>query len=145
MAAGDTCGLLSADEINQVLGTSFAPDGEAATDDATQTATCTYTMTDSSTGVDVPIGLVVVGESQLAGADSYQTNLDLAEDYFGNPPKDVQVPGAQKAYIVTNASTNSPVIGMLVGDRFLQVQVGVQDATPEQGAQLAAAVAAKAG
>ncbi len=95
-------------------------------------------MTDDSSGVEVPVAIVVV-------AESYATNLDLAVSYFGNQPEATEVPGAEKAYIVTNESTNSPVVGMLVGDRFVQVQVGVEDATSEQGLQLAEALAANAG
>jgi hypothetical protein len=142
-APGDSCALLSADEINQVLGTEFG-EGEAASDEATQTANCTYTVTDDSSGVEVPVAIVVVAESLTDGADSYATNLDLAVSYFGNQPEATEVPGAEKAYIVTNEGTNSPVVGMLVGDRFVQVQVGVQDATSEQGLQLAETLAANA-
>ena len=60
VASDDVCGLLSPDEINEVLGTQF-PAGEQTSDDARQIVTCTYTMVDSSTGVDLPLAIVNVG------------------------------------------------------------------------------------
>jgi uncharacterized protein YceK len=143
VASDDPCALLTADEINGVLATTFES-GKAETDDAREIMTCTYTMTDSSTGVDLPVGIVVVGQSLVDGQESYDTNVDLAPAYFGNDSEPVDVAGASKAYVVINESTTSPVVGMLVGEQFLQVQVGVEGATVEQAQQLAGTVASRA-
>lgn len=143
VAPDDACGLLSPDEINQVLGTQF-PAGEQTSDDARQIVTCKYTMIDSSTGVDLPVAIVNVGVSLIDGRESYTTNVDLAPSYFGNDAQATDVPGASQAYIVTNQETNSPVIGMLVGERFLQIQIGVEGATNDQAQELAAMAAARA-
>lgn len=142
VAAEDACGLLSADEINQVLGTQFT-DGEESTDDSRQIVTCKFTMTDSNTGVELPVAIVNVGVSLVDGQESYDTNFDLAPAYFGNDPAPTEVPGATKAYIVTNTETDSPVIGMLVGDRFVTLQIGVEGATNEQATELASLAAAR--
>ncbi|MCU0279479.1 MAG: DUF3558 family protein [Candidatus Nanopelagicales bacterium] len=144
VAADDACGLLSAEEINQVLGTTFT-EGEQTTDDARQIVTCTYTMTDSSSGVELPVGIVVVAVSQIDGQESYDTNVELAPAYFGNDPETTEVAGADEAYIVINEETQSPVVGALVGERFLQVQVGVEGATAEQAQELAALAVSRAG
>ncbi len=105
--------------------------------------TCKYTMMDSSTGVELPVAIVNVGVSLIDGEESYDTNFDLAPAYFGNEPASTDVPGASKAYIVTNAETDSPVIGMLVADRFVQIQIGVEGATNDQATELAAMAAAR--
>lgn len=144
VAIDDACGLLTPDEINQVLGSDFG-DGEQETDDARQIVTCTYTMTDDSSGVELPIALVVVGVSQIDGQESYDTNLELATAYFGGEPETTEVAGADKAYVVINEETQSPVIGMLAGDRFISVQIGLEGATVEQAQQLAATAAARVG
>jgi len=130
--------------LNQVLGTTFT-EGEQTTDDARQIVTCTYTMTDSSSGVELPVGIVVVAVSQIDGQESYDTNLELAPAYFGNDPETTEVAGADEAYIVINEETQSPVVGALVGDRFLQVQVGVEGASAEQAQELAALAVSRAG
>ena len=44
---------------------------------------------------------------------------------------------------LTNEQTNSPVIGMLVGERFVQIQIGVENSTDDQAKTLAAMVAAR--
>lgn len=142
VASDDVCGLLSPDEINEVLGTQF-PAGEQTSDDARQIVTCTYTMVDSSTGVDLPVAIVNVGVSLIDGQESYETNVDLAPAYFGDEAQDTEVPGASQAYILTNEQTNSPVIGMLVGERFVQIQIGVENSTDDQAKTLAAMVAAR--
>jgi hypothetical protein len=142
VAAEDVCAVLTADEINQVLGTQFA-EGDKETDDAREIVTCKYTMTDSSTGVELPVAIVNVGVSLIDGQESYDTNLDLALAYFGNEPETTEVPGTSQAYIVTNAETDSPVIGLLVGDRFVQIQIGVEGATNDEATQLAAMAAAR--
>ncbi|MFN8184949.1 MAG: DUF3558 family protein [Candidatus Nanopelagicales bacterium] len=144
VAADDACGLLTPQEINQVLGSDFG-DGKQETDDARQVVTCTYTMTDDSSGVELPIALVAVGVSQLDGQESYDTNLDLATAYFGGEAEPTDVAGADKAYVVINEETQSPVIGMLVGDRFISVQIGLEGATVEQAQQLAATAASRVG
>lgn len=144
VAADDACGLLSAEEINAVLGTTFG-EGEQVTDDAREIVDCKYTMTDDSTGVELPIAIVDVGVSQIDGEESYDTNADLAPAYFGGDPEDVDVPGADKAYVVTNAETQSPVLGMLVGERFILIQMGVEGATTEQAVELATLAASRVG
>lgn len=141
-AYDDACGLLSPDEINQVLGTQF-PAGEQIPDDARQIVTCEYTMIDSSTGVDLPVAIVNVGVSLVDGPDSYTTNVDLAPSYFGNEAKATAVPGASQAYIVTNQGTDSPVIGMLVREQFVQIQIGVEGTTSDQAQELAALAATR--
>ena len=55
------------------------------------------------------------------------------------------VPGADKAYVVTNAETQSPVLGMLVGERFILIQIGVEGATTEQAVELATLAASRVG
>jgi hypothetical protein len=144
VAADDACGLLTAQEINQVLGSDFG-EGEQETDDARQIVTCTYTMTDDSSGVELPIALVAVAVSQIDGQESYDTNVELATAYFGGEAEPTDVAGADKAYVVINEETQSPVIGMLVGDRFISVQIGLEGATVEQAQQLAAMAAARVG
>ena len=144
VAIDDACGLLSAEEINGVLGTSFG-DGEQTSDDAREIVDCKYTMTDDSTGVDLPVAIVDVGVSQIDGQESYDTNVDLAPAYFGGAPEPVDVDGADKAYVVTNAETESPVLGMLVGERFILIQIGVEGSTTEQAVALAQMAAAKVG
>lgn len=143
VASDDACGLLSADEINTVLGTSFGA-GEEKSDDSREIVSCTFTMTDDSTGVEVPVSIVDVGTSLLNGQESYATNRDLAPAYFGGDPKDVEVAGADKAYVVINEATQSPVIGVLAQDRFLLVQIGVEGATEAQAVELAQMAAARA-
>lgn len=143
VAADDPCGLLTPDEINQALGTTFG-EGEESADEARQIVTCKYTMTDSSTGVELPVAIVNVAVSLIDGQESYKTNVDLASAYFGNESEPVEVPGATKAYVVNNEETQSPVIGMLVGGRFVQVQIGVEGATVEQAQELATTAAARA-
>ena len=106
-------------------------------------ATRSRAMTDSSTGVELPVAIVNTAVSLIDGQESYATNVDLASAYFGNDARDTEVQGATKAYLVTNEETQSPVIGMLVDDRFLQIQIGVEGATDAQAQQLAAMAAAK--
>ncbi len=136
VAVDDACGLLSAQEINDVLGTTFS-EGEQTTDDAREIVTCKFTMTDDSTGVELPVAIVDVGVSQLDGQESYETNADLAPAYFGGDPEPIDVQGAEKAYVVINEETQSPVLGMLVGDRFILIQIGVEETTTEQAVELA--------
>ena len=144
VAIDDACGLLSAEEINAVLGTSFG-EGEQTADDTREIVDCKYTMTDDSTGVELPVAIADVGVSQIDGKESYDTNIDLAPAYFGGEPEDVDVSGADKAYVVTNAETQSPVLGMLVGERFILIQIGVEGTTPEQAVELAQTAAARVG
>ncbi len=143
-AGEGACALLSAEEINQVLGTTFEA-GEPKTDDARQISTCTFTMTDSSSGVELPVSIVEVAVADTDGQEAYQTNVDLAPAYFGNEAETTQVEGATKAYLVNNEATQSPVIGMLVGETFAQIQIGVEGATPEQAQELAATAATRVG
>jgi hypothetical protein len=142
VTSDDPCSVLTAQDLNPVLGTDFA-DGTEEADDAREIVTCTYTMTDSSTGVEVPVAIVVIGMSLIDGQESFDTNVDLAPAYFGNDSESTEVPGAEKAYIVNNEETQSPVIGMLVGDQFLQIQIGVQGATADQARDLAATAASR--
>lgn len=141
VSADDPCGLLTADEINQVLETTF-PAGEESTDDARQIATCTFTKMGDVGGVEVPEAIVDVSVSQIDGAKSYDTNVDLAPAYFGDKARPIELPGAKRAYILTNEETESPVVGMLVGDHFVMVQIGV-GASDEQALQLATTAAAR--
>lgn len=131
----DPCTLLTADEINSVLGTSFAA-GQANGDAARQIGDCKYTSEDMTSIVDVAV-------SQIDGAESFETNTDLAPAYFGGKAKPIQIPGAEKAYLVIADTYDAPVIGVLVNGTFAQVQVGVEGATAEQGEQLATTMAAR--
>ncbi len=144
VAKDDACGLLTVEEINGVLGGPFG-EGEQSTDDARQIVTCQYTMTDDSTGVELPVGIVAVGVSQIDGQESYDTNYELAPAYFGADPEPTEVPGADKAYIVIEEEMQAPVIGMLVGERFVSIQVGLEGATAEQAQQLATIAAGRVG
>lgn len=131
----DPCTLLTADQINAALGTSF----EAATatpDPAREIVTCTYRSADGTQIVDV-------GVSQTPGADAFETNRDLAPAYFGGKAKPITIPGADKAYLVIADTYDAPVIGMLAKDTFILLQVGVADTTAEQGEALAAQLAAQ--
>ncbi len=115
--------------------TSFEP-SQPVDDPARQIATCKYTSSDGTQIVDV-------GISQTPGAKAFTTNRDLAPAYFDGEAKPTTVPGADKAYLVIADTYNAPVVGMLVGDTFALVQVGVEGATPEQGIQLASTVAGR--
>lgn len=131
----DPCTLLTADEINAVLGTSF-PAGQATNDDARQVGDCKYTSDDMTAIVDVAL-------SRADGAESFTTNVDLAPAYFGGKAKPIEIPGAEKAYLVIADTYDAPVVGILVDGTFAQVQVGVEGATPQQAEQLAATMAAR--
>lgn len=144
VANDDPCGVLSADEINAVLGTTFEA-GESSEDSARDIANCTYTAMVDVAGTQVPGSIVDVGLTNVPGAEAFETNKDLALSYFGNEPEDVQVQGASQAYVVNNAETDSPVIGILVGDRYALIQIGVEGATVEQAQQLAQTAAARLG
>lgn len=131
----DPCTLLTADQINAALGTSFEP-ATATPDPAREIITCNYRSADGTQIVDV-------GVSQTPGADAFATNRDLAPAYFGGDAKVVQIPGADKAYLVIAETFDAPVIGMLVKGRFVLLQVGVDGTTPEQGEALAAQLTAQ--
>lgn len=136
--AGDPskpCTLLSAADIDTALGTTVA-DGEETTDSARQIATCRFATEDMT-------GIVDVGVSQIDGAESYETNRDLAPAYFGGDPRSVTIPGAEKAYLVIAETYDAPVIGMLVDGRFVLLQVGIEGTTPQQGEDLASLVATR--
>ncbi len=144
VAADDPCGLLSAEDLNQVLGTQYET-GERKSDDARQIVTCTYTMTEDVAGSELPVSITDVGVSQIDGGESFDTNRDLAPAYFGADPTSIEVAGAQKAYVVINEQTQSPVLGMLVGDRFVLIQIGVEGSTTDQAQALAATAASRMG
>ena len=137
-AAGEPsrpCTLLSATDIATALGTTVA-DGEETTDSARQIATCRFATEDMT-------GIVDVDVSQIDGAESYETNRDLAPAYFGGDPRSVTIPGADKAYLVIAETYDAPVIGMLVDGDFVLLQVGMEATTPEQGEELASLVASR--
>lgn len=142
VSADQPCDLLSAEELNQALGTSFTQ-GEQTEDEARQVVTCTYTTTESVNGVDVPTEIVVLAVSLVDGQESYDTNVDLAPAYFDNEAEPIDVAGADKAYVVIDKDTDAPVIGMLVGDQFVQIQAAADGATVEQVQQLAETMAAR--
>lgn len=131
----DPCTLLSGEQINTVLGTEFA-EGQSSDDTARQISTCKYTSDDMTQ-------IVAVTVSNIDGQKSYRLNEQLAESYFSGKPEPVDVPGADRAYLVIAETFNAPVIGMLVRGHFLLVQVGVEGATPQNGVALAAQTAAK--
>lgn len=137
-AAGDLadpCTLLPADVINAELGTDLG-DGQTVVDTARKIVTCRYQSEDLTQIVGVTV-------SQVDGQKSYALNTKLAQAYFGGTAKPTDVPGADKAYLVIAETFSAPVVGMLVGNRFLLVQVGVEGATPEQGKALAAQAASR--
>lgn len=144
VAADDPCGVLSADEINAVLGTTFEA-GESSEDSAREISNCTYTMMMDVGGTQLPGSIVDIGLTKVSGAEAFDTNRDLAPSYFGNDAEEVTVEGASKAYVVNNAETDSPVIGILVGDRYALIQIGVEGATVEQAQQLAQTAATRLG
>ena len=86
---------------------------------------------------------VITNALIIDGAESFDTNQDLAPAYFGGKAKKIEVPGAEKAYLVIADTFNAPVIGMLVNGSFVLLQVGVEGATPEQAQSLATLVAAR--
>lgn len=143
-AVDDPCLLLTALDLNQVLGTQYDA-GEKKTDDARQVVNCTYTITEDVAGTQLPVSITDVGLSKVDGQESFDTNRDLAPAYFGGDPKAIDVPGADTAYVVINEETQSPVLGMLVGEQFVLLQIGVEGATTEQAVSLAATAAARLG
>lgn len=129
------CTLLSAADIDAALGTTIGS-GAETTDTARQISTCRFTTDDMT-------GIVDVGVSQIDGAESFETNRDLAPAYFGSDPRSVAIPGADKAYLVIAETYDAPVIGMLVNGNFVLLQVGVEGTTPQQGEELASLVASR--
>ncbi|MFN8125383.1 MAG: DUF3558 family protein [Candidatus Nanopelagicales bacterium] len=131
----DPCTLVTADELNAVLGTSFEP-SEPTPDDAREIVGCKYQSDDMTQIVDVSV-------SQTPGSEAFDTNWDLAPAYFDGKPKKIAIPGADQAYLVIADTYDAPVVGVLVGERFALLQVGVEGATPDQAEQLAATLASR--
>jgi hypothetical protein len=138
----DPCQVITAEDLNAVLGTTFQA-GEASEDSARDIMNCTYTITENVAGSELPVSIVDVGLTNVPGAEAFETNRDLALSYFGNEAEDIAVEGATKAYVVNNAETDSPVIGILVGDTYALIQIGVETATVEQAQQLAHTAASR--
>ena len=109
---------------------------QATNDDTRQVGDCKYASDDMTAIVDVAL-------SRADGAESFTTNVDLAPAYFGGKAKPIEIPGAEKAYLVIADTYDAPVVGILVDGTFAQVQVGVEGATPQHGEQLAATMAAR--
>jgi hypothetical protein len=131
----DPCALVSTEDINKALSVSVVADVPKP-DESRQIVTCTWTQSD-------PFGIVNIGVANIPGAEAYQTNFDLAPAYFGGDPKVISVPGADKAYLVINDSTKTPVIGLLRNGEFVLVQIGITGVTVDQGQALAAQVVSR--
>jgi len=131
----DPCALVSTEDINKTLSASVVADVPKP-DESRQIVTCTWTQ-------QSPFGIVNIGVANVPGAEAYQTNFDLAPGYFGGTPTAISVPGADKAYLVINDSTKTPVIGLLRNGEFVLVQIGIEGTTAEQGQALAAQVVSK--
>ncbi|MEI8081898.1 MAG: hypothetical protein WCI74_08655 [Actinomycetes bacterium] len=131
----DPCALVSTEDINKTLSASVVADVPKP-DDSRQIVTCTWTQ-------QSPFGIVNIGVAGVPGAEAFKTNFDLAPAYFGGDPKEISVPGADKAYLVINDSTKTPVIGLLRNGAFVLVQIGIEGTTTEQGQALAAQVVSR--
>lgn len=140
VAPDDPCSVLTAEDLNAVLGTEYET-GEEKSDDVRQIVTCTYTTTENVAGTDLPVSITDVGVSLTQGA--FETNRDLAPAYFGGDPEGIQVDGADEAYVVINEQTQSPVVGLQVEDLFILIQIGEEGATVEQAQQLAGTAASR--
>jgi hypothetical protein len=131
---------VTTDEVNRALSASLGEPTKTK-DDARQIATCNWTLQ----GEFGPIGIVDIGVSLVPGAEAYQTNLDLAPAYFDGDATPISIAGADKAYQVIKSTGNASVIGMLIGGRFVLLQVSMAGAKPEQSQALAAQLASRVG
>jgi hypothetical protein len=134
-AAADPCLLLTPQEIDEALGTAV-DGGRMQSNEANNVTQCTFTSAD-------PIAVVVTAVSLEDGQESYDLNAELAPGYFGGEAEEISVPGAEQAYLVIEEELQAPVVGMLIGDQFVQLQVGLEGAPPEQAEQLAATIAGR--
>lgn len=134
----DPCTWVTTDEINRALSTSLSEPTKKK-DDARQIATCNWTLP----GEFGPVGIVDIGVSLTPGAEAYQTNVDLAPAYFDGDATPISVAGAEKAYQVIKKDQNASVVGMLVGARFVLLQVAIEGAKAEQAQALAAQLASR--
>lgn len=128
------CDLLTDGQIASAVGMELGA-GAAKIDDARQVQTCTWTTDDLTT-------IVVVGLTDVAAEEAYQTNVDLAPAYFDGDPVETTVAGADRAYAVEQPDVGW-VVGAIAGDRFVQVQVGGYDITQTQAESLATAAVAR--
>jgi hypothetical protein len=117
------CDLLTIDEIQAATGVAV-PDGEETKDDVRKIQMCTWTATD-------PFLIVAASLTDVAAAEAFQTNVDLAPAYFDGDAALINVPGTDKAYSVQQPDVGW-VVGAIAKGRFLQVQVGGDTVTEEQ-------------
>jgi hypothetical protein len=100
------------------------PDGEATTDDVRKIQMCKWTATE-------PFLIVAASLTDVAAAEAYKTNVELAPAYFDGDAVEIAVPGTDKAYAVQQPDVGW-VVGAIAKDRFLQIQVGGDAITQEQ-------------
>jgi hypothetical protein len=134
----DPCTWVTTDEVNRALSTSLSEPTKTK-DDGRQIATCNWTLP----GEFGPVGIVDIGVSLVPGAEAYQTNFDLAPAYFDGDATPISIAGAEKAYQVIKKGQNASVVGMLVGTRFVLLQVAIEGVKPEQSQALAAQLASR--
>jgi hypothetical protein len=135
-AATDPCLLLRSDEVGQALGDTFR-NVPASRNDLTDTMQCIYSTTTAD-----PAGIVITSIA-ADGAASFEENRQRASSYYGGVVQDTEVEGADRAYLIIERDLKSPVIGMLIGDKFIELQVAVPGATREQGQELAGMIGAR--
>lgn len=125
----DACALLTPSEIGDITGWTV-PAGVDDTErvDDVELSVCSYTEPDH-------LGLVQVQVDELAGPAEFAGHREELEAQ-GMDGRDVQVPGASRAY----ESPAHGVVGMLVGATFVQVVAIGPGVDPEHHLRLADAV-----
>jgi hypothetical protein len=131
----DPCTWVTTEEVNSALSATLA-EPTKKDDEARQIATCNWAQAS-------PFGIVDLGVSLTPGADAFQTNMDLAPAYFDGEARPLTIAGAEKAYLVSKDDPKASIIGMLVGGRFVLLQVAIADATAERAQALAATIASR--
>jgi len=131
----DPCTWVTTDEVNHALSASLA-EPTKKDDEARQIATCNWAQAS-------PFGIVDLGVSRTPGAEAFQTNMDLAPAYFDGEARPITIAGAEKAYLVSKNDPKASIVGMLVGGRFVLLQVAIDGATAEQAQALAATLASR--
>jgi hypothetical protein len=131
----DPCTWATTDEVNRALSATLA-EPTKKDDEARQIATCNWSQSS-------PFGIVDLGVSRTPGAEAFQTNMDLAPAYFDGEARPITIAGAEKAYLVSKNDPKASIVGMLVGGRFVLLQVAIDGATAEQAQALAATLASR--
>jgi hypothetical protein len=136
-AAADPCLLLSSEEVGSALTDQFRS-APADRNNLANSMQCIYTTTTSD-----PAGLVITSISLAPGRAAFDTGRGKASGYYGGPVADTQIDGADQAYVVIERDFRAPVIGMLVGEQFVELQVSVTGASVDQARELAERVASR--